>query len=425
MKHLITTLLCLLTLGGLQAQNFSDHFDGRTLRADYLFTGDARHQRISLDALVSLPEWAGRRSRLGELPLAGNGQATVRDAATGEVIYRTSFSSLFQEWLATDEAQHADRAYEHTVLLPWPLNPVEVEIVLFDTRREVQARLVHRVDPADELIRTEGTSHITPHRQLLHSGDPSRCIDVAILAEGYTEAEMESFYRDAGIACESLFDHEPFRSLKGRFNIVAAASPSADSGVSIPRLATWRRTAFGSHFSTFHSDRYLTTPNVKAVHDALAGIPYEHIIILANTDEYGGGGIYNAYTLTTAHHAGFRPVVVHEFGHSFGGLADEYFYDNDVMNGLYPLDIEPWEPNITTRVDFAAKWQAMLAEGTPCPTPTAESDRYPVGLYEGGGYSSKGVYRPADDCRMRTNTAPAFCPVCQQALRRLIEFYTE
>ncbi len=424
MKRFMPLLLCLLTLDGLQAQTFSDHFADRTLRVDYLFTGDARHQRVSLDALSSLPAWAGRRNRLSELPLAGNGQATVRDAATGEVLYRTSFSSLFQEWLATDEARHADRAYEHTVLLPWPLNLVEVEIVLFDTRREVQARLVHRVDPNDELIRIEGASHLTPHRQLLHSGTPDRCIDVAILAEGYTEAEMENFYRDAGIACESLFDHEPFRSLKERFNIVAAASPSADSGVSIPRLATWRRTAFGSHFSTFHSDRYLTTPNVKAVHDALAGIPYEHIIILANTDEYGGGGIYNAYTLTTAHHAGFRPVVVHEFGHSFGGLADEYFYD-DVMTDTYPLDIEPWEPNITTRVDFAAKWQEMLSEETPRPTPASASGRYPVGLYEGGGYSSKGVYRPADDCRMRTNRAPAFCPVCQRALRRLIEFYTE
>ena len=156
----------------------------------------------------------------------------------------------------------------------------------------------------------------------------------------------------------------------------------------------------------------------------MAGIPYEHIIILANTEQYGGGGIYNAFTLTTAHHPNFRPVVVHEFGHSFGGLADEYFYDEDVMNGLYPLNIEPWEQNITTRINFASKWEDLLTKATPVPTPVANKAKYPIGVYEGGGYSAKGIYRPAFDCRMRTNEYPTFCPVCQRAIQRIIEFYT-
>ena len=121
----------------------------------------------------------------------------------------------------------------------------------------------------------------------------------------------------------------------------------------------------------------------------------------------------------------FRPVVVHEFGHSFAGLADEYFYDDDVMTDTYPLDVEPWEQNISTRVNFASKWEDMLEKDTPVPTPTSESNRYPVGVYEGGGYSAKGIYRPADNCRMRTNEYPTFCPVCQRAIQRLIEFYTE
>ena len=118
-------------------------------------------------------------------------------------------------------------------------------------------------------------------------------------------------------------------------------------------------------------------------------------------------------------------MVVHEFGHSFGGLADEYFYENDTMTDTTPLDVEPWEQNITTRVDFGSKWQDMLVKGTPIPTPVVESKRYPVGVYEGGGYSTKGVYRPADYCRMRVNEWPEFCPVCQRALRRLIDFYTQ
>ena len=407
------------------AQNFNDYFADKTLRLDYIFTGNAAKQEICVDEICSLPSWAGRKHHLAELPIEGNGQLVVKDLQSGQIIYKTSFSSLFQEWLETDEAQQTVKGFENTFLIPYPLRPTEVEITLFDMQRNVQASLKHVINPEDILIHRKGLSHITPHKYLLQSGSAEQCIDVAILAEGYTPDEMETFYQDAAIACESLFAHEPFKSMKSCFNIVAVASPSQDSGVSIPRLGEWKHTAFSSHFSTFYSDRYLTTSRVKSIHDALAGIPYEHIIILANTEEYGGGGIYNSYTLTTAHHPQFRPVVVHEFGHSFAGLGDEYFYDDDVMSGMYPLDIEPWEQNLTTRVDFASKWEDMLAPNTPIPTPTDKSKHYPVGVYEGGGYSSKGVYRPADDCRMRTNSYPTFCPVCQRAIKRMIDFYTK
>lgn len=425
MKKHILFLLCLIAVSSTRAQVFADHFANKTLRVDYIFNGNASGQAICLDGLSALPTWAGRKHHLAELPLQGNGQIVMRNAASGKTIYTTSFSSLFQEWLETDEARNVTKGFENTFLLPYPLQPVEIEITLLDPRRNVRASMKHIVHPNDVLIEQKGNSHITPHKYLLHNDSPEKCIDVAILAEGYTLQEMQTFYEDADIACKSIFDHEPFKSMKKRFNVVAVASPSTDSGVSVPRLNEWKHTAFGSHFSTFYSDRYLTTSRVKAIHDALAGIPYEHIIILANTEEYGGGGIYNSYTLTTAHHPMFRPVVVHEFGHSFGGLADEYFYDNDVMTDTYPLDIEPWEQNISTQVDFAAKWKDMLSENTPVPTPAEVSENYPTGVYEGGGYSAKGIFRPAENCRMRTNEYPAFCPVCQRALRRIIEFYTE
>jgi hypothetical protein len=425
MKKHILFLLCLIAVSSTRAQVFADHFADKTLRVDYIFNGNASGQAICLDGLSALPTWAGRKHHLAELPLQGNGQIVMRNAASGKTIYTTSFSSLFQEWLETDEARNVTKGFENTFLLPYPLQPVEIEITLLDPRRNVRASMKHIVHPNDVLIEQKGNSHITPHKYLLHNDSPEKCIDVAILAEGYTLQEIQTFYEDADIACKSIFDHEPFKSMKKRFNVVAVASPSTDSGVSVPRLNEWKHTAFGSHFSTFYSDRYLTTSRVKAIHDALAGIPYEHIIILANTEEYGGGGIYNSYTLTTAHHPMFRPVVVHEFGHSFGGLADEYFYDNDVMTDTYPLDIEPWEQNISTQVDFAAKWKDMLSENTPVPTSAEVSENYPTGVYEGGGYSAKGIFRPAENCRMRTNEYPAFCPVCQRALRRIIEFYTE
>lgn len=426
MKKFIFTLVAFMLTVCLEAQNFSAYFTDRTLRLDYVFTGNAEQQIICLDELIELPGWAGRKHHLNELPLHGNGQIIVKDTDSQKVIYCTSFSSLFQEWLETDEAKKITKGFENSFLVPYPIRTVEIEVTLFDSKRNIRTRMSHIVDPKDVLIHKKGVNHINPHKYIVKSNraDVNSCINIAILAEGYTKDEMELFYQDAERTCKSLFAHAPFQQHKEVFNVVAVASPSADSGVSVPRLNKWKKTAFSSHFSTFYSDRYLTTSRVKAIHDALAGIPYEHIIILANTEEYGGGGIYNSYTLTTAHHPQFPSVVVHEFGHSFGGLADEYFYDDDIMTDTYPLNIEPWEQNITTRVDFGSKWQDMLHENTPIPTPPAESDRYPTGVYEGGGYSSKGIYRPADNCRMRTNECPVFCPVCQRSLERLIEYYT-
>lgn len=291
MKRNTTLILCLLMVINIHAQEFTDFFKDKTLRVDYIFTGDAKHQSIYLDELSHLPSWAGRRHHLSELPLEGNGQITMTDLTTRKCIYKTSFSSLFQEWLSTDEAQKTAKGFENTFLLPYPQHPVEIEITLLNSSRKVMAHLKHIIHPDDILIHERGISHITPHKYLLKSGSEADCIDVAILAEGYTEAEMDLFYKDAEKTCESLFFYEPFKSMKSRFNIVAVASPSKDSGVSVPRKNDWRQTAFNSHFDTFYSDRYLTTSRVKSIHNALSGIPYEHIIIIVNTEEYGGGGI--------------------------------------------------------------------------------------------------------------------------------------
>ncbi|MBQ8889836.1 MAG: IgA Peptidase M64 [Bacteroidaceae bacterium] len=419
----LSAALCL----PVQAQQFDDFFENKTLRTDYIFTGDAHKQEVYLDELSALPQWAGRKHHLNELPLAGNGEITMKDKASGQVIYRTSFSSLFQEWLGEEEATRVKKGFENSFLLPFPKKEVIVTVELKNAHHQVCASLTHEVRPNDILIHQRGNARITPHRYLHQSGNLEDCIDVAILAEGYTEAEMDLFYKDAEATCEALFNHEPFKKLKNRFNIVAVASPSEDSGVSIPGQNEWKSTAVSSHFNTFYSDRYLTTSRVKSIHNWLAGIPYEHIIILANTDTYGGGGIYNSYTLTTAHHPMFKPVVVHEFGHSFGGLADEYAY-TDAPSPLYPYHIEPWEQNITTLVDFESKWKDMVPEGTPVPTPVkTDKDEIftSVGVYEGAGYTLKGIYRPVTECRMKINEAPAFCPVCQRALERLILFYTE
>ena len=400
-------------------------FDGgrlvdRTLRLDYIFSGTDKTCDIALAHLKSLDGWAGRRVNLDTLPLRGNGQLTMTDKATGDTLYCTSFSTLFQEWQTTVEATRVRRSFENVFLVPMPAAPAEICVRLFDFHDNTLASMTHPVDPSDILIKPAGgwksgegaAAGVDGQfwRVLHHGGSPEEKIDVVILAEGYTAPEMETFYSDARAAVESLFAHEPFGTMRDCFNIVAYGVPSEDSGVSVPREGVWKETAVGSHFDTFYSDRYLTTPELFRMHNALSDIPYEHIIVLANTDTYGGGGIYNSYTLTTAHHKAFAPVVVHEFGHSFAGLADEYAYDDQYVEYYYP-DTEPWEQNITTRADFASKWEDMLG-------------RDGVGLIEGAGYQSKGVWRACEDCRMRTNSAPAFCPVCRRAIERLILFYT-
>ena len=404
MRRALLSVIAILVVLSANAQ-----LQDRTLRVDYIFSGTDRAAQIAVSSLSSFDIWAGRRVNMDSVPLRGNGQICMADAASGKVLYRMSFSTLFQEWQATEEATRVSKAFENVFLLPMPVGPVNITVELYDLKGSLAASLTHPVDPSDILIHPIGAN--PPATVDIHrGGSPGDCIDIVIVPEGYTESELNSFLDDARAAWQSFLNHEPFSSLRDRFNVIAALIPSEESGVSVPRNGDWKNTALGSRFDTFYSDRYLTTLHLSRLHDLLAGLPYEHIIILANSQTYGGGGIYNSYELTAAHHSAFAPVVVHEFGHSFAGLADEYYYDDQFTEYYYP-GIEPWEQNITTMADFPSKWQDMM--GLP-----------DVGLFEGGGYQSKGVWRPSQNCRMNTNTHPAFCPVCQRAIAAMIDFYT-
>lgn len=406
----------------------------RTLRLDYVFTGTDKEQQIALDEMSCFDGWAGRTVNMDKVPVRGNGQISLTDLTSGKVIYRQAFSTLFQEWQTTEEAVRVRKSFENVFLVPMPEAKAEVKVELYGFTGGVSASFSHVVDPKDILIRKVHPS-APEHKYILQSGSPEKCIDVAIVAEGYTGAEQELFYQDAKKTVDAILSHAPFDAYKDRFNFVAVALESQDSGVSVPLKGDWKKTALSSHFSTFYSDRYLTTLRLRQMHDKLCGVPYEHIVILANTDTYGGGGIFNSYTLTTAHHKAFEPVVVHEFGHSFVGLADEYYYDDQYVQYYYP-EVEPWEQNISTLKDFDSKWKDMLPRRTEIPTEPLKVnvwekyrsgkplEKY-IGVYEGAGYQSKGVYRPFPDCRMHTNAADCFCPVCQRAIARIIEFYTE
>lgn len=402
-----------------------------TLRLDYIFSGDATHTEISLAKMGRLEGWWGRTVNTDNLPLRGNGQITVRDSATNAVIYCNSFSTLFSEWQCTPEALHTRKAFENVFLVPMPKDKAYVTIRILDKRDSVTALMTHLVHPDDILIRPVASPYTLDKCRYVHKGGDSKdAIDIAIVGEGYTKEEMDIFYRDAKETADQILSYEPFKGKADKLNFIAVPVESKESGVSIPLKGEWKQTAFSSSFSTFYSDRYLTTLHLFDLHDALASVPYEHIIILANTDNYGGGGIYNSYVLTAAHNRWAMPVVVHEFGHSFAGLADEYFYDDGTDQ--YDLSVEPWEPNITTLVNFDSKWKDLVEKSgivtkadqrLPAYKSLVESD-YKVGIYEGGGYLSEGIYRPYPTCRMRDNTYPLFCPVCQRAISRMIDYQT-
>ena len=425
--RLIIIAIALCAIANAKAQDFDRYFTDRTLRLDYIFSGNKAQQQISLAEMHSMPRWYGKRQRLAEVPVEGNGQITVRKHRGDSIIYRNSFSTLFQEWLSYDEAKGPGKAFENVFLVPMPKDTVDITVELRDNRRQTSATYTHTVVPTDILVRHSGERGTTPYETLQQAADTSRCIHIAFVAEGYTESEMGTYIKDAREAMEAIFSHEPFKSSRNKFNIIAVKSASKESGTSEPSKGVWKDTSLGSHFDTFYSDRYLTTLNLATLHDRLAGTPYEHIIILVNTDQYGGGGILNSYVLSMTHHPMFKPVVVHEFGHSFGGLADEYAYDFEQIP-MYPHDVEPWEPNITTLHDFHGKWEQLISPNTPIPTPESNNPdtiKNKIGLFEGAGYSMKGVYRGMQDCRMRTNENPEFCTICRNSLQRLIDFYTK
>jgi len=222
-----------------------------------------------------------------------------------------------------------------------------------------------------------------------------------------------------------LFAEEPFTSYRDRINIWAVEAVSMESGTDVPGENIYVNTALNSNFYTFDLDRYLTTTDIKAVNDYAAVVPHDNIVVLINSPRYGGGGVYNYYSGTTADHPLSPKVFAHEFGHGLAGLADEYYSSEVAYDEFYPLDVEPWEPNITTLVNFNHKWKDMIPEGVPVPTPAEEKYSNLTGLFEGGGYSAKGIYRPEMECRMKSNGPKGFCSVCRAAITDMLDFYTK
>jgi len=423
MKYIFYFLI-LLTLTVPAQVKFDDYFEPKTLRVDYFHTGDKDHDSYSIDELRKEPYWGGSKTNLIDKFEYGEFKIEVRDSASDKLIYSRGFSTLFGEWQTVKEAQQVVKSFSETFTMPYPKKPVMLDFFTRDKKNVYIKKFSYQINPA--------TYFITPEQRLKYesfevhnSGDPSSKVDIVIVPEGYTAGEMNKFKEDCKKFAGYLFNASPFKENKNRFNIWGIEAASQDSGTDIPAKYVWKKTLVNSTFYTFDLERYLMTYDNKSVRDVASNAPYDQVYILVNTNIYGGGAIYNHYSVCVANNKYEEYIFTHEFGHGFAGLADEYYTSDVAYENFYPLDVEPWEENITTLVDFDSKWKSLVKKDTPVPTPAAAENKEVVGVFEGGGYVAKGVYRPEMDCTMKSITVDNFCEVCKKAIQDMINFYSE
>ena len=420
MKELLFRLILLMApLSVWGSPAYDRFFTDEVLRFDYLLTGNHSSATIFPGELKREKLWGGSHNVLFDKLNLGTYRYQLYDQDSGELIFSKGFSPIFQEWQSTPEAKQISKAFYQVIRFPFPKKAVRLLIEKRDVNGKFLQIYFQNIDPANYFIIREN-SMIVPMERIQYSGDPSRKIDIAILAEGYTSYEMDKFVHDARRLTDSLFVVPPFSALKDQFNVYALKTISAESGTDIPGEYTYHNTLFNSTFYTFDISRYLTTSDMKSVHDMAADVPYDQIIILVNSQRYGGGGFYNFINVCTADNKLSSNVFVHEFGHGFAGLADEYYTSEVAFDDYYNLKLEPWEPNLTTLINFDSKWKDLVNKSTPIPTPRVEKNESIIGAFEGGGYRSSGIYSPMEDCRMKSNITANFCPVCQRAIKAVI-----
>ena len=420
-----TIIISLLFISAIFSQNeFENYFQNKTLRLDYFHTGDKENEFYSFDELIEEPYWGGSKINLVDKFEYGKYKFMVFDEKSNELIYSRGYSTLFNEWQTTEEAKHTVKSFSETVVFPYPNNPVRVEFYSRNNKNELVKKFEYKIDPENYFIKIERVDEYESFDVVI-SGDPSVKVDIVIIPDGYTSDEMETFKNDCIEFAGYLFNSSPFKENESKFNIRGINSPSKESGTDIPAEDIWNKTLVNTTFYTFDLERYLMTNNNKTLRNVAANVPYDQIYILVNSDKYGGGSIYNLYSVCVNDNPAEEFVFVHEFGHGFASLADEYFNSDVAYQDFYPLDIEPLDPNLTTLVDFDSKWKDMVDEGTPIPTPSTKEYEDVVGAFEGGGYVEKGVYRPKQDCTMKSIVVDNFCPVCKRAIQQMIDFYTE
>lgn len=442
----------------------------RTLRVDYMHTGNAQQELFALDRVVIEPlPWPGDPARGIDDTNLGKYRFEVVDRDTHRVLYSRGFGSVYGEWETTGEASTENRTFSESLRFPMPAAAVQIVIEKRDKRNDFHEVWSTIVDPHDMLVDDGRPASAGALIELQKSGPSPEKVDFLILGDGYTAAERGKCEGDARRLMAILFDTEPFKTRRGDFNVWGLCPAAAESGISRPSLGVHKRSPVGATYDAFRSERYVLTFDNRAFRDLASQAPYEFVEILTNSGTYGGGGIFGQYSTVAADTLWAPYIFVHEFGHHFAALADEYF-TSDVAYQAPTEKVEPWEPNATALLDPGhVKWASLVAPGTPLPTPWDEdgfvarereiqaerrkirAEKRPesvmddlftrernemekrlggephagqVGAFEGANYEGKGYYRPQADCIMFTRDRVPFCSVCRHAIERVIDLYT-
>ncbi len=442
------------------------------MRVDYYHSGNAEREMFSLDRVVIEPlPWPGDLSQAIDNSNLGKYFFEVREQKTKKVLYSRGFASVYGEWETTDEAKTVNRTFQESFRFPAPTTPVEIVLKKRDPKNVFVDIWTTNIDPADQFVDRSKLAAPAPLITIQKMGEPEKKVDFLILGDGYTAAEAQKFEADARRLTEVLFATSPFKENRRRFNVWALCPPAAESGISRPSTGQYRDSPIGATYDAFGSERYVLTFDNHALRRAASFAPYEFIEVLVNGRTYGGGGIFNLYSTVASDNAFSNYVFVHEFGHHFAGLADEY-YTSAVSFGSSTERVEPWEPNVTALLDISTlKWRTLaspFAAVTPIPTPwnkeefekysreiqarrvQLRKDKRPeeemealfkeelaheqemfkkekhfgqVGAFEGAMYEARGYYRPEVDCIMFSRT-DHFCKVCQRAIENIIAMYS-
>ncbi len=440
----------------------------RTMRLDYYHSGNATQEMFSLDRVVLEPlAWPGDLKKAIDDSNLGKYFFEVRDRATGRVLYSRGFASIYGEWETTGEATKTNRTFSESLRFPAPSAPVQIVLKERDKQNAFREVWSVEVDPKDKFIDRSRPKPPGKLIELQKSGDPASKVDFLILGDGYTAAELPKFEKDARRLMAILFATSPFKEHQHDFNVWGLCPAAAESGVSRPSSGVYKRSPLGATYDAFGTERYALVFDNRALRDVAQFAPYEFIEVLMNDKPYGGGGIFNLYGTVAADNPNSPYVFVHEFGHHFAALADEY-YTSDVAYLPPAVKIEPWEPNVTALLDPAKlKWKDLVEAGTPLPTPWKKErfevmqrevqerrrqlralnrpesemtalfteerkkeddllgkDQYAakVGAVEGADYEAHGYYRPQENCIMFTRYE-RFCAVCRRAIERVIAMY--
>jgi hypothetical protein len=463
-------LLCaaIVALGALASTTSSAAASG-TVRLDYFHTGGRGVETFAVDRVVREPlPWPGHAARIADDGNQGVYRFEVHDASGG-TLYARGFASIFGEWITTAEAADRHRTFHESLRFPEPVGPVEVVVRRRQPDQTFATVWRTTVDPRDMSVERAPS----PRQELIaieRNGEPGDKVDLLLLGDGYTAAECAAaFVADARRMADALFRHDPFAARRGDFNVWGLCPPAAESGISRPSAGIHRRTPVGATYDAFGSERYVLTFDNRALRDVAAWAPYEFVAILVNSETYGGGGIFGTFATVAVDSEWADYLFVHEFGHHFAGLADEY-YTSPVAYEPAGKVVEPWEANATALLEGQPlKWLDLVDPATPVPTPwpkdafearqrefqarrkqiraegrperemndlfreeQADATRLfraaahdgEVGVFQGANYDARAFYRPQLDCVMFTRNEVPFCRVCQRALEQVIDLYT-